>query len=165
MYVELGRFLGHVLGSKSLWKDGDLWTAVLLGVGSFWLFAEFPFIQDGISSHLADVLTITSIIFGFVLSSMIFYVQAAGGWSKDHRVQRVAQKIIDWHVWTILCLLGLIVWIVILWATNNQVTCFPVAKRIGHSFLVFLSLYCGFQILNHALTVWWAFTKQDQLGN
>lgn len=33
-----------------------------------------------------------------------------------------------------------------------------------YAMLVFQLLYCGLQILNHTLTVWWSFRARDRLN-
>jgi magnesium-transporting ATPase (P-type) len=165
MYKELGVYLRHMVRQGSVWKDGELWTAIIGGIATGYWFYRDPDSVTAVRRHFGDILTIASIIFGFVLTALIFYVQAAGSWSTDARVQRVARKLIDWHVWTIVCLLALISYVLVLWATGPFVQVGRVWKGVQYGILAFLMLYCGLQILNHALTIWWTFRERERLEN
>jgi len=164
MYYELGAFGRRVLLQKSLWKDGDLWTAVVGGVAAYFWFCHDPVMIEKVRQHFGDLLSATSIVFGFALAALLFYIQAAAAWAKDERVARVADKIVDWHVWTIVCMLFLIAWLLGLWSfgvylDNRSRLAFGL-----YAFLAFQLLYCGLQILNHTLTVWWTFRSRDRLN-
>ena len=161
MYKELGSFLWCVLRQKSMWKDGELWTAAAGGIASWFWFRHDPSPMDGMREHFADLLTITSIVFGFVMTTLVFYVQAASTWSKDSKVKTVATRIIDWHVWTILCMLAQIALTVALMAARSFPKLGPKLLTAGYSLLIFLTLYCAFQIVNHTLTIWWAFRRSS----
>ena len=164
MYYELGTFARCVLFQKSIWKDGELWTAVVGGVAAYFWFRHDPAMIENTRQHFGDLLTAASIVFGFVLSALLFYIQAASAWAKDKKVAGVAVKIVDWHVWTIVCMLFLIAYLLGLWSLgiylNNRS---PLAFGL-YAFLTFQLLYCGMQILNHTLTVWWFFRSRDQLN-
>ncbi len=165
MYREIGTFAIHMLRQKALWKDGELWTALAGGVAAYCLFRHDPTMIEKIRHHLNDLLTTISIVFGFVLAALLFYIQAAAAWAKDDNITRIANKIVDWHVWTIVCMLVLIGYLLGLWSLGSYLR---VCSRLFvclHAFLVFLVLYCGFQILNHTLTVWWWFSKRNQLSS
>lgn len=163
MYKELYTFVGHILSHKSLWKDGELWTALLFGMGSFYIFYYDQEIIIKIKANFIDILKVTSIIFGFVFTALIFYIQAAGTWGSDEKIRKVSEKLIDWHVWTIINLIFLIGYIILLWSLEQ----FVVNKVFWNSLLyagfVFLNFYIIFQILNHTLTVWWVFQSRDRL--
>jgi hypothetical protein len=164
MYHELGVFMRRVLFRKSIWTDGDLWTAVAGGIAAWFWFRHDPVVIGKMREHFGDLLSATSIVFGFALAALLFYIQAAAAWAKDTKVDRVADMIIDWHVWTIVCLLFLIGYMLGLWSLgiylNNQLR---LASGL-YAFLVFQIIYCGLQILNHTLTVWWAFRTRDRIN-
>jgi hypothetical protein len=162
MYRELGDFLWYMARHKPVWRDGELWTAAIGGVAAGVWFGCDATVVEAIRLHFADILTVASIIFGFASTTLVFYIQAASSWSKDARVERVAEKIVDWHVWTIICLLGLMGYSVLLWAFGCFLTC-PWAKGAVYGFLAFLGLYCGFQMVNHTLTVRWVFRRSSDL--
>jgi hypothetical protein len=163
MYKELLSFTRDVLRTRAIWRDGELWTAALGGlVAGAWL-AWNPAVVAAVREHFGDILTVASIIFGFVMTTLVFYVQAASSWSKDERVRNVALKLIDWHVWTVVCLLALIGYIVFLWACGMSLPQGPWWIGVEYGLLTFLCLYCGFQILNHALTVRWTFRRSQDL--
>ncbi len=164
MYREFFAFIFPLLKQKSIWKDGELWTAIFGGVFSYFWFKNDPNVIFRIHQHFADLLTVVSIVFGFALSALLFYVQAAGAWEKDEKVQRIANKIIDWHVWTIICMLFLIGYILLVWTIGRYLNYKDKISFILFSILTFLLLYCGFQILNHCLTVLWSFRKRSILG-
>ena len=105
MYYEIREFVSEAVCDRVLWKDGEFWTALAVGSGvGLWCHFDANAIP-GIRSHFGDLLSVTSIIFGFVLTTLFFYVQAAGSWADDPKVKKVAERLVDWHVWTILCLL------------------------------------------------------------
>jgi uncharacterized membrane protein YbjE (DUF340 family) len=164
MYYELGDFARRVLLQKSIWKDGELWTAIVGGIASYFWLRYDPAMIEKIRQHLGDLLSTTSIVFGFALAALLFYIQAAAAWSKDKQVEKVADKIVDWHVWTIVCLLILIGWLIGLWALGVYLDYTSWIATIPYAFLVFLLLYSGLQILNHALTIWWSFRNRDKLN-
>ena len=163
MYKEIGEFIKNVGFDGRLYNDGEFWTAALIGVGiGFWIHCEPTWIT-AIRNHFADLLSVTSIVFGFVLTTLFFYIQAAGTWSEDDNVQEVASSLIDHHVWTVVSLLFLIGYVVFLWIFAKPTSWYAWPLTIGYSFLVFLICYCGFQILNQVLTIRWAFRRRHRL--
>lgn len=163
MYHELGEFLRHMGHRQKLWKDGELWTALVLGGLAGWLFYCDSATIETVRDKFGELLTVTSIIFGFVLTTLIFYIQAAGEWSRDPRVSRVAEKLVDWHVWTVMCLLVLVGLIILLWFAKGFFTAGTIRPAVSHAAFVFLASYCSFQIINHVLTVRWVFRKWSAL--
>lgn len=163
MYSELFHFGRRIVCQKSIWKDGELWTAILAGVGAFFWLDRDAAIIPKVRAHFGDLLNVTSIVFGFALAALIFYIEAAGAWAKDERVGRVADRIIDWHVWTLVCLLSLIGYLLALWAFGAYFAKYPRTWTAIHAVLVFQFVYCGGQILNHVLTVWWSFRNRNRL--
>lgn len=163
MYYELSEFFSYMLKRQRLWKDGEFGTALVLGILATGLFYKCPATVESVRERFGEILTVTSIVFGFVLTTLVFYIQAAGEWSKDPQVERVATKLVDWHVWTIFSLL------VLMGATVAAWVCKPVFTEpvwwaaVSHGFLVFLAAYCSFQIVNHTLTVRWVFRKRHVL--
>jgi uncharacterized membrane protein YfcA len=95
---------------------------------------------------------------------LLFYIQAAAAWAKDEKVTRVVDKIVDWHDWTIVCMLFLLGYLLGLWSLGVYLDNRSKLAFGLYAFLAFQLLYCGFQILNHALTVWWSFRKRDRLN-
>jgi hypothetical protein len=146
-----------------LWRDGEFWTAALVGILSGLLFYWCPESLEAFRSRFGELLTVASIIFGFVLTALIFYIQAAERWSSDGRVGRVAEKLVDWHVWSILCLLLLMGCIVLVWLCKGLFLACRGWAAVSHGSLVFLASYCALQILNHTLTVRWVFRNRHTL--
>jgi len=165
MYYELCTFARRVLFQKSLWKDGELWTAVAGGVAAYFWFRYDPVVIDRVRQHFGDLLSATSIVFGFALAALLFYIQAAVAWTKDEKVARVADKIVDWHVWAIVCMLFLMAWLLGLWSFGVYLDNHSHFVFGLYAFLVFQLLYCGLQILNQTLIVWWIFRERDKLNN
>ena len=164
MYYEMGRFIRRVLFHKSTWTDGELWTAVASGVAA-WLWFRYDLTIIGkIREHFGDLLTATSIVFGFALAALLFYIQAASEWAKDKKVARVADMIVDWHVWTIVCMLFLIGYMLGLWSLGVYLDNRSRLASGLYSFLVFQLIYCGLQILNHTMTIWWSFKTRDDIN-
>src|SRR5688572_24539719 len=118
MYKELFSFIGSTVSQKSIWKDGEIWTALLGGIASGIWYYNDPDVIVRIRSHFTDLLQATSIIFGFVLTALFFHIEAAGTWKSDKRIERVTTKLISWHVWTVLCMLFLIAYVIALWAVE-----------------------------------------------
>ena len=165
MYHELGVFMRRVLFRKSIWTDGELWTAVAGGIAAWFWFRHDPAVIGKIREHFGDLLSATSIVFGFALAALLFYIQAAAAWAKDTKVARVADMIVDWHVWTIVCMLFLIGYMLGLWSLGiylDNKSRFAIGL---YAFLVFQLLYCGLQILNHTLTVWWSFRNRAKFNS
>ena len=50
------------------------------------------------------------------MAAQLFYIHSAAAWAKDAKVARMADKIVDWHVWTIVCMLFLIGYLPGLWS-------------------------------------------------
>ena len=91
--------------------------------------------------------------------------QVAAAWAKDTNVVRMAEKIVDWHIWTIVCMLILIGYLLGLWSfgvylDNRSNLIFGL-----YAFLAFQLLYCGLQILNNTLIIWWSFHNRDRLNS
>jgi hypothetical protein len=163
MYHEIGEFIWNVGFDKRLWKDGEFWTAATLGVGAFvWFRTDITVIID-IRSHFGDLLSVTSIVFGFILTTLFFYIQAAGTWSNEPRVKTVAEALVDHHVWTVVSHLVLIGYILLLWVFGRPTWWNPKVLAVSYGALVFLVAYCGFQILNNILTVRWSFMRRQTL--
>ena len=163
MYYELGEFLRHMARRHRLWMDGEFWTALVTGSVVGLILWQHPEAVRALRERLADLLTVASIVFGFVLTALVLYIQAASEWSSDPRVGRVAESLVDWHVWTIFCLLLLIVGIVVVWLCEACVLQTHYWAAVTHGSLVFLAVYCILQILNHTLTVRWVFRNRRTL--
>jgi len=164
MYYELNHFFQRVVFTKALWKDGDFWTSLIGAIGAYIWFSIDPGAIVPIREHLNDLLTASSILFGFAIASLLFYIQAIAAWAKTESVARVADKIVDWHVWTILCLIFLLGYTLAIWSFGKYLTDGMPVIHILYSFLCFLVLYCGLQILNHSLTIWWSFRNRSRLN-
>jgi hypothetical protein len=163
MYYELHHFFRRVVFQRTLWKDGEFWTALIFGTGSYiWFFYDHSAIES-IRQHLNDLLTTASILFGFAIASLLFYIQAVAAWSKTESVARVADKIVDWHVWTILCLLFLLGYTLGLWSFGRYLTDGMPLSQLLYALLCFQVTYSGLQILNHSLTIWWSFKNRSRL--
>ena len=163
MYHELGEFLWQIGHRKALWADGELWTALVLSGLAGWLFHCDPAAISAVRERFGELLAVSSIVFGFVLTAMMFYIQASSDWSRNPSVNRVAKKLVDWHVWTVMCLLVLIGLIIFMWLAEDIFTTGAVRPAVSHAALVFLALYCSFQILNHVLTVRWVARRRFAL--
>lgn len=172
MYSELCHFLKNKSLWKSIFKDGELYTALVFGIISYFMFAMFPSLLIGIKNHFSDILTVVSIVFGFAMSALLFYIQSIYTWSDDPKVIIVANKIIDWHIWTLMCLLMLIIYICLLWILSSNAIAIwlldsrldmLVINRLLYSVLIYQIFYSGFQILNHILTIWWSFNRREKL--
>lgn len=162
MYKELARFVKSVAGQTVIYKDGEFVTAVAVaGLSALGLYF-YPSYMDGVKKHLADILTATSIIFGFALSTLTFYISAASNWKHDEKVQRAAQKLIDWHVWTIIWLLILMGYVVFVWILDPLLPPKSLPRVGVFAVLVFISVYVGGQILNHALTLHWFYRQRSR---
>ncbi len=163
MYYEIREFISKAVQDRVLWKDGEFWTALAVGAGiGVWCHFDADMIT-GIRSHFGDLLNVTGIVFGFVLTTLFFYVQAAGSWADDPKVKRVAERLVDWHVWTIFSLLMLIAYILFLWVFAKPGSWPNCLLCVCYGILGFLVSYAGFQIVNHTLTVRWAFRKRHHL--
>lgn len=163
MYKEIGEFIWSVGFDRRLYKDGEFWTSVLIGGAMGTLFHFEPAWVNRIRDHFGDLLSVTSIVFGFVLSTLFFYIQAAGTWSRDDKVKAVANALVDHHVWTVVSLLALIGYILVLWLFGTSQFFNQAWLAVLYGLLVFLCCYCGLQVLNQVLTVRWAFKKQSRL--
>ncbi len=163
MYSELREFVGHMLKQRSIWKDGELWSSLVIGAAAFVALYRCPKAIPAVRERFPEFLTVTSIVFGFVLTTLVFYIQAAGEWARDERVDRVANKLVDWHVWTIVCLLLLMCLIVVLWLFEPFFVAPPLWAAVTHALLAFFAAYASFQILNHTLTVRWVFRRRRTL--
>ena len=163
MYCELGTFMRRMLLHNSIWSDGEFWTAVAGGFAAWFWFRYDPAIIGKIREHFGDLLSATSIVFGFALAALLFYIQAAAAWAKDTKVARTADMIVDWHVWTVVCLLFLVGYMLGLWSLGGYLDNQSPFARTLYALLVFQVLYCGLQILNHTLTIWWSFNNRNKL--
>ena len=165
MYNELGHFCCRVLKQKTVWLSGEFLTSLTIGCGSFVLFHYVDIdkkIIDACYNNLANLLTVVSIIFGFALSSFLFYVQIADSWVDDQNVKKIVGKIVDWNAWTVICILFLMTYMLVLLVANNFIGSLMV-KEIIYAFLFFLISYCILQLVCHTLLIWWTFQNRDRL--
>ncbi|WP_435019134.1 hypothetical protein TA3x_001127 [Tundrisphaera sp. TA3] len=164
MYYELAVLVKNVSKSRAFWKDGELWTAVVAGlVAGIWLDYHPAFIMK-IREHFTHLLDVTSITFGFTLTALFFHIEAIGTWRDHETVRSIAGKLITSHVWTVICLLLQIGYILALWTLDGNIgTLRNRPRAIFYGLLVFQSIYCGCQILNHVLTAWWTFAQRAVL--
>lgn len=164
MYKELFRYVKHMRGRKELWKDGELFTAVVAAAISVPTFIARPELMDGIRAQFESLLTAASIVFGFALATLTFYIASVSQFAKSEKKRRVADKLVDWHVWTVLSLLLLVLWILAIWGVDAGVVgrrfCYRIA---GYAGLVFLTFYSGGQVVNHCLTLWWYHYRRAKL--
>ena len=164
MYTELWRYFRAMRRRTEFWKDGEFITALVGAVAAVIGFVIYPNLMDGIRKEFGSLLSVASIVFGFALTTLTFYISAVAALKRTSSVKKIADKLVDWHVWTILCLLFLIGWIVILWVfdVGNQGRRYCV-RIAGYVVLVFLVVYCAGQIVNHALTLWWFHHRRSKL--
>lgn len=165
MYTELGRYFRATAKRKELWKDGDFITAVVVALACAIWFACQPEIMDGIRKQFSTLLSAASIIFGFALATLTFYISAVSGLRKDQAVRNIADKLVDWHVWTVLSLLLLIGWLLALWMAETMLSKDGCVRIGGFAVLVFLAVYSGGQVVNHTLTLWWFHHRRSELQN
>ena len=163
MYYELAVLIRQIAYQRAFWKDGEVWTALAGGILAGCWFYEKPALITSVRLNFQHILTVSGIVLGFALSVLIFYVQAVVAWSRDESTQKVAAKLIDWHVWSVVCLLVLVGYTLLLWSFGWLFNWGRASLAIEYGILVFLIVYCGCQILNHALTVWWVFGKNARL--
>ena len=165
MYTELVKYFRATAKRKELWKDGDFITAVVVAVACAIWFTRQPEIMDGIRKEFSSLLSAASIIFGFALATLTFYISAVSGLRKGQAVRNIADKLVDWHVWTVLSLLVLIGWLLALWMVDTKLTKDAYPRVVGYAVLVFLAVYSGGQVVNHALTLWWFHHRRAELQN
>ena len=163
MYKEIHVFISKVGRQKSIWKDGEVWTAfILAALAGVWFYFD-PAVPGKIRGQFGALLTLSSILLGFTLTAISVYISSSSTWADESHVQNIANKLVDWHVWTVLNILILIAYILILWALGGYCSDTNWFAAAQYSVLAFLLLYIGFQILNHSLTMWWVFHKRKQL--
>jgi hypothetical protein len=165
MLKELCEFVRVIARDPMLLKDEELWAGVAVGT-----FVGFWCQYDGtavpaIRLHLGELLKAEALVFGFVLTTLSFYVNASVGWAADRRVRRVAERLVNWHVWTVLCQLVALAYLILIWAFGERLVMSQPAKSTAYGILGFLTAYCGFQILNHVLTLRWVFLRRQTLRN
>ncbi|MDP9175472.1 MAG: hypothetical protein M3O30_16645 [Planctomycetota bacterium] len=163
MYKESGKFLLHIARQKAIWKDGELWTSLAISVGAWWWMDRNNSIIAGIREQFGDILTVSSILVGFVMTTLVFYGEVASGWSKKKKVRNVANKIVDWQVWSVLCLLAQLAYTIFLHIVDGRVNLNLGWRPLWFAILVFLTVYSALQILNHVLIIWWAFRNSSRL--
>ena len=163
MYKETGKFLLHIVHQKAIWKDGELWTSLVVSLGmGVWMYLN-PDVVVGISQQLGDILTVSSIVFGFIMTTLALYAELSSGWSREPGVLRVVGKIFDWQVWSVLCLIVQMAYLVALRLCDGRVNFVPHTRPVWYAILVFLTVYAGLQIWNHTLIAWWAFRDPSKL--
>ena len=133
--------------------------AIICGV---WLSYDLEAVNR-IRQHFDTLVDVISIIFGFALTSLLFYIEAFSRWSRRINEQAVARRIIDGHVWTVLSLLGLLGYIFILWGFGRYCQNLAFMCGILYGILGGYIIYCGLQIVSHTLVVRWAFYRRDTL--
>jgi hypothetical protein len=163
MYKETGQFLLHIVRQRSIFKDGELYTSLAVGIlFGCWMHHD-PSVITGISQQLSDILTVSSIVFGFIMTTLALYAEVTNGWSRDKKVQRVTGKIIDWQVWTIASLMAQIGFLIILRLVDGRINLGLNCRPVWYAILVFLSVYAALQIWNQTLIAWWAFMDPSKL--
>ena len=164
MYRELGKLTRSIVTQKSVWKDGDFWTAIASFIIMIAVLRSRPDLIPRLRAHFGEALTIVSIIFGFVLTGVGLYVGAVANWSadprsawrRDPRVRSVSNKLVNWNIWTIIWILLFIIYVLALWSFDEHSPndgSWP--RVIAYSGLVAVAAYIGGQVLNHALTLSW----------
>ncbi|MDO4584908.1 MAG: hypothetical protein Q4D62_12490 [Planctomycetia bacterium] len=165
MYHELIEFGGNILKRREIWLSGEFLTSIAIGIASFVVFhyidVEYKIINTYYEQS-GNILTVTSILFGFAITSFIHYVQIAESWSEQKNIQLVAEKLVDWNAWTVICILFLILYMMILIIVNNYIP-YHLLKEILYSVLSFFLCYCLLQLICHTLTTWYLFQKRSLL--
>jgi hypothetical protein len=164
MYLELKEFAKDLSKDrKPFLRDGELGTSLLFGVVvAIWCHCDPTFVPR-IRSHFGDLLTVVSIIFGFVLTTMFFHVEAAENWGDHPAVLSVASRLVLRDVFAVFSFLVLLMYIVALWAIGGHPRLSPWSWPYTHGTLAFLSAYSGLQIVNQTLTLRWAFMRRHVL--
>jgi vacuolar-type H+-ATPase subunit I/STV1 len=163
MYKETRIFLWQILRQKAIWKDGELWTSLVVAAAACWWFHRSPDAIDGLKQQLSDILTISSIVFGFVMTTLALFAEVTTGWSKEPKVKRVVGKIFDWQTWSVLCLMLQMAYIVAIRLADGRINLGLNCRPLWFAMLVFATIYAGCQVWNHTLTIWWAFRDPSKL--
>lgn len=164
MYYELGQLIKA--RDNRIPRDGEFWTAVVVAGAAFWWIGEDLSRADALRERFSDVLTVASILLGFVLAMLTSYLGGAVRWKQSAQAQSIGQKVMDWHVWTVVWVLAWIAATIALWGwnpKNNGPWAYTTAVAAAYSAFVFLGVFIAGQILNHALTLWWVFKRRDDL--
>jgi hypothetical protein len=163
MYNETRKFLSHVVRQKAIWTDGELWTSVAVATAfGFWMHHD-PSVMTGISQQLGDILTVSGIVFGFIMTTLALYADVSTGWSREKRVQRVVGKIFDWQVLSVATLMAQMGYLIVLRLVDGRVNFGLNCRPLWYAILVFLTVYAALQIWNHTLIAWWAFRDPTKL--
>lgn len=163
MYTELGRYLREMAKRKELLTDGDFITGLVGGVCAAVTFAYRPDAMDGIQEHFGNLLSAASIVFGFALTTLTFYISSVAKLDRRAEVRRISDKLVDWHVWTVLSLFFLIGWLLALWLVDSSFSPSSYLRVAAYSGFAFLLIYCGGQVVNHALTLRWFYYRRMDL--
>jgi hypothetical protein len=165
MYNEFIKYCNQIIRQKSYWLDGELWTAVIGGIGACVWFRQDPAIIELIRQNFQGLLNTVGLIFGLVFLALTLHVLAISKMSDsdDPCVQQVRQMIVDRYTWTAICYLFLLGASVAVLVLGRYVSHIIWLNCLLHSFLAFGLLYCGFQVFNHILTIWWCFKNRKRL--
>jgi ABC-type transport system involved in cytochrome bd biosynthesis fused ATPase/permease subunit len=173
MFKELRTFVGEIRKDRAIWKDGELWTAMLAAASSAVLLRNRPDLIPQMRAHFPDLLTTLSIVFGFALTTTALYVGSVATWSsnensawrQDARVRRAAERLVNWNVWAMLWIVATLTWTIFLWTVDE----YPAGDHswpriLLYSFLVFSAFYAGGQIVNQVLTLTWFHKKLERFA-
>lgn len=112
-------------------------------------------------AHFGDLIKVTSILFGFCLTSLTFFIQSASTWRRHPGVDELGKLAVELHVWSLITWLSILAYILVLWFWGGLLNPKGVASCIIYSALAALFAYGCFQILSQVLELSVLFHRRD----
>ncbi len=171
----IGSYLNYLTESKPAMPHGrtillifyglDLWMSVAIGTLMFWLIQEDVSLILKIRFHFSNLLTISSIFFGFCLTSLTFYIQGASSWTRSSTVDQLGKLAVELHIWLLMTWLGIIAFVLFLWIWGKPGTTIVAWDSFLYAFLTGLFAYGCLQIVSHVLGLSVLFHNRDVVQN
>jgi vacuolar-type H+-ATPase subunit I/STV1 len=102
-------------------------------------------------AHFGDLIKVASILFGFCLTSLTFFIQSATTWKQDSKIDQLGRLAVELHVWSLATWLGILAYILVLWMWGSLLNSTTFLCYAVHSFLATLFAYGCLQIFSQVL--------------
>jgi hypothetical protein len=164
MHGGIPGFLRSTSVDNPVMKSPTFWTPVVLSIYASVWFMFYPGMTIEIRSHLLVLLLATSVLFGFELMMLFFCVHASADSASQERMSGLARPLFHLHARIVFCLWVLIAYGLPLWIFGRVEWLPKLILSIAYGLLVFLTCFCGIQILNQILTVHRVFMHGQQVA-
>lgn len=138
----------------------DLVLSVLIGIVFYYVIGSDPELINRIRANFGNLLTLSGMFFGFCMTSLTFFVQAASSWKRSESIDNLGCLAVELHVWSLMTWMLIVIYTLFLWAWGRP-SGVGTALVAAYAVLVAFVAYGLLQLLSQVLELTVLFHRRD----